>query len=126
MIFLMNDAVLEVNMRELAPPLDAARFRALDLAFVVRLGRELFAARPLLHREDAGRAQRMAALILCKAPDINAALFSAPAAGCPPAEVEARLASLDVSLMATLYTRHGARALTPKAVDTEVWGRMAA
>ncbi len=126
MIFLMNDAMLDVDMRRLAPPVDAGRFRAIQLPFVLQLGRELFAARPLLHREDAGRAARLAALIVCKAPEINAALFSAPAAGCKPEQVEARLAQVGVPVMASLYTRHTGRALNPVVVDAEVWRRLAA
>ena len=38
MIFLMNDAVLDVSMRALIPPVEAGRFRALGLPFVLRLG----------------------------------------------------------------------------------------
>jgi hypothetical protein len=125
-IFLMNDAMLDVDMHRLAPPMEAGRFRALQLPFVLQLGRELFSARPLMQREDPERAIRLAALIVCKAPQINAALFSAPAPGCRPEEVVTRLADLDVLLMASLYTRHAASALNPATVDNEVWRRMAA
>jgi hypothetical protein len=61
-----------------------------------------------------------------KAAQINAALFSAPAVGCHPSQVETRLATLDITLMASLYSRHGGRALNPQTVDAEVWRRMAA
>ena len=126
MIFLMNDAVLDVDMRRLAPPMSAGRFRALELPFVLQLGRELYAKRPLLHRDDRERAMRLAALVVCKAPEINAALFCAPIAGCPPEAVEVRLAQIDVAMIAGLFTRQSACPLDPAAVDAEVWRRMAA
>ena len=126
MIFLMNDTVLDVDMRTLAPPVTAGRFRALSLAFVLKLGRELYAAEPLIHRLEPERAKRLAALILCKAPEVNAALFEAPRAGCPPEHVDARLAEVGVEVMAYLQARHAASALNPYTVDVEVWRRMAA
>ncbi len=126
MIFLMNDTVLDVEMRRLAPPLAAGRFRALTLPFVLRLGGELYAEQPLLHRDDPERAERLAALIVCKAPEVNAALFEAPYAGCSPEQVASRLAEVGVEVMAYLRGRQAAAALTPFAVDCEVWRRMAA
>ena len=126
MIFLMNDALLDVDMRTLAPPLASGRFRALSLAFVLRLGRELYAEQPLLHRDDPDRARRLAALILCKAPQVNAALFEAPSVGCKPDHVGARLAELGIEVLAHLNSRQAAATLTPAVVDWEVWRRMAA
>ncbi len=126
MIFLMNDTVLDVDMRRLAPPLAAGRFRALTLPFVLKLGRELYAEQPLLHRADPERAHRLAALIVCKSPKVNAALFEAPHAGCDPNQVGARLAEVGIELMAHLSGRQADAALTPYAVDCEVWRRMAA
>lgn len=126
MIFLMNDTVLDVDMRALAPPLAAGRFRALSLAFVLKLGRELYAEHPLLHRDDPERAKRLAALIVCKAPQVNAAQFQAPRAGCAPEEVDARLAEVGLEVLAHLHARQGQDALTPFVADCEVWRRMAA
>ncbi len=126
MIFLMNDTVLDVDMRRLAPPLAAGRFRALSLDFVLKLGRELYAEQPLLHRDEPERACRLAALIVCKAPRVNAALFEPPQAGCAPDRVGSRLAEVAVEVLAELSGRQAASALTPYAVDCEVWRRMAA
>lgn len=126
MIFLMNDAVLDLDMRRLVPPVQAGRFRALSLLFVLRLGRELYGERPLLHHEDPERAARLAALIVCKAPEVNAALFAAPRAGCEPDEVQWRLAEVGVEVLASLHTRQRDRSLTPVVADCEVWRRMAA
>ena len=126
MIFLMNDTVLDLEMRTLAPPLATTRFRALSLSFVLTLGRELYAEQPLLHRADHERAKRLAALIMCKAPKVNAALFQAPAADCPPDQVASHLAEVDIEVLVQLRSRQDEARLTPYAVDCEVWRRMAA
>jgi hypothetical protein len=126
MLFLMNDTVLDVDMRSLAPPIAAGRFRALSLAFVLQLGRELYAEQPLLHRTDPERAKRLAALIVCKSPQVNAILFDVPAAGCKPDQVSARLAELGLEVLADLSGRQSRQTLTPYVVDCEVWKRMAA
>ncbi len=126
MIFLMNDTLLDVDMRTLAPPLTAGRFRALTLGFVLRLGRELYAEQPLLHHDNPERAVRLAALIVCKAPQVNAALFGAPHVGCEPYQVGSRLAEIGIEVLAGLSSRQAASTLTPAAADREVWRRMAA
>ena len=126
MVFLMNDTVLDVDMRTLAPPLTAGRFRALTLTFVLKLGRELYAEQPLLHQADPERAKRLAALIVCKAPRVNAALFEVAGAGCKPEQVQSRLAEVGIELMAQLASRQADATLTPWTVDCEVWRRMAA
>lgn len=125
MLFLMNDAVLNLDRQE-RPPLDPARFQALSLGYVMRLGQELFAEQPMLHRTDPQRAERLAMLILAKAPDVNAALFVAPARGCPVDEVQHRLANVSLEVMGDLYRKHRDGALTPVAADRDVWRRMAA
>ncbi len=126
MLFLMNDTVLDVDMRSLAPPLAAGRFRALTLSFVLQLGRELYAEQPLLHRADPERAKRLAALIVCKAPQVNAALFEVAKIGCKPDQVTPRLAELGMEVIADLAVKQSRQALTPAMVDWEVWRRMAA
>ncbi|MGC1304752.1 MAG: hypothetical protein WA840_20470 [Caulobacteraceae bacterium] len=126
MLFLMNDTVLEVDMRKLVPPAQRARFQALTLPFVMNLGREMFAEQPLIHQERSERVLRLAALILSKAPDVNAALFQAPRAGCAPGEVAAELTEVSLPVLGALYERQRQAALTPVAVDREVWRRMAA
>ena len=126
MIFLMNDRVLDVDMAMLGPSMAAGRFRALSLAFVLQLGRELFSERPLLHRDDPARAARLAALIVCRSPRSNAALFEPARPGCAPDQVAARLAEVDAAVIAALHARQSACTLTPYVADCEVWRRMVA
>ena len=126
MLFLINDTVLDVDMRKLVPPAQRARFQALSLPFVMDLAREMFAAEPLLHQERSERVMRLAALILSKAPDVNAALFQAPRAGCAPQEVSAELTEVSPTVLGALYDRQRQAALTPAAVDRQIWRRMAA
>jgi hypothetical protein len=126
MLFLLNDRILDLNLQRFDPPLNIGRFRALSLSFVVKLGQEMFAEHPLLHREDQERATRLALLIALKSPDVNAALFVAPRTACRPDEVATRFASLSLEVMANLYARDRDGGLTPVAADREVWRRMAA
>lgn len=126
MLFLMNDALLDLGGAAAPPPPAAVRLRALTLEHVLKLGAEMFSERPLLHREEPDRARRLALLILCKAPQVNAALFTAPAAGCAPSAVGARVASLGFELMAGLQKAAERGGLDPVTADREVWRRMAA
>ena len=126
MLFLMNDVVLSFDAAELTPPMARDRFAALSLNYVGELGRELFAEEPLLHHKDLERVQRLAALIVAKAPDINAALFVAPARGCRVADVQVRYAQLGVEVMGALLQRQKAGALTNLEADRQVWRRLAA
>ena len=54
----------------------------------------MFAEDPLLHRNDPQRARRLAWLIHDRGPEVNAALFAAPAANCQPDLVEPRFCAL--------------------------------
>jgi hypothetical protein len=125
MFFLLNDVVLRLEAGA-AIPLEAKRFRALNLSSVLRLGAEMFSEQPLLQREDPERAGRLACLIMAKHPDVNAALFVATRRGCPPEQVVSRVAQVSVDVMAALHQRHAHGELTPVAADREVWRRMAA
>jgi hypothetical protein len=126
MLFLLNDRILDLNTRGFQTPLDPARFHALSLAFVVKLGQELFSESPLLHRDEPDRAKRLAQLIVAKAPEVNAALFTPPAQGCRPDEVGSRFANLSIEVMAALTVRDRQGDLNPVTADREVWRRMAA
>lgn len=123
MLFLMNDVVLELSAVPAPAP---ARTRALTLAHVLKLGAEVYADRPLLHREEPERAARLALLIRSKAPEVNAALFVAPVRGCSPAAVSSRLAELSLDVMAGLHDLARRDALNPVTADREVWRRLAA
>jgi hypothetical protein len=126
MLFLMNDRILQLDHDSdlgLAP----GRFDAISTSYAVKLGQELFSEHPMLHREAQERARRLAVLIQAKAPEVNAALFVAPAAGCRPDQVITRFASLSLEVMAALYSRDKAEGgLTPVQADNEVWRRLAA
>ncbi len=126
MLFLLNDRILDLNTRGFEPPLDPARFHALSLAYVVKLGQELFSESPLLHRDEPDRAKRLAMLIVAKAPEVNAALFAAPAQGCRPDEVTNKFANLGIEVIAALTVRERQGELNPVTADREVWRRMAA
>jgi hypothetical protein len=126
MLFLLNDRILELDTRGFQTPLDPARFHALTVPFIVKLGQELFSESPLLHRNEPERAKRLAQLIVVKAPEVNAALFVAPAQGCRPDEVANRFANLSIEVMASLTTRERNGELNPVTADREVWRRMAA
>lgn len=126
MLFLMNDVVLSFDPAELTPPVTRDRFAKLSLSYVGELGKELFSEEPLLHRKDVERAERLAALIVSKAPEINAALFIAPGRGCRVADVQVRYVQLGVEVMATLLERQNSGALTNVEADRQVWRRLAA
>jgi hypothetical protein len=126
MLFLLNDQVLRLERAKLPPPIEAERFRRLSFDFICDLGRELFAEQPLLLRAAPGRAERLAALIAAKAPQINAALFVAPGHRCPSAMVSMQFAVISFENMVWLYQHQQAGLLTKAAADRQIWRRMAA
>ena len=126
MLFLLNDVVLNLAPTEMAPPVASQRFRTLSMTFVEKLGRELFAEEPLLHRFNPERARRLASLILLKQPEINAALFVAPARGCDEKLVSVRYAQIGFEVMGLLYECQQHGALTTVEADRQVWRRLAA
>lgn len=126
MLFLMNDVVFSFDAAELAPPVARDRFAKLSMSYVGDLGRELYAAEPLLHLKDPERAMRLAALIINKSPEINAALFIAPGRGCLVESVQVRYAQLGLEVMGELLKRQKAGSLTNVEADRQVWRRLAA
>jgi len=126
MLFLMNDVVLNLEPADLTPPVSSERFAMLSLAYVGELGRELYAEEPLLHMKDPERAMRLAALIIAKAPEVNAALFIAPGRGCLVDQVQVRYAQIGIEVMGALLARQKAGSLTNLEADRQVWRRLAA
>ncbi len=126
MYFLLNDVVLTLELQLLTPPMMARRFSALTLDCVEMLGREIYAEEPRLQHRRVERAKRLAALIVTKAPQVNAALFVAPARSCSFDHVAVRLATLDVTLLARLYSEQQSGRLTPALADSLVWAQAAA
>lgn len=121
MYFLMNDVVLTLELQLLTPPMLARRFSSLTLDCVQQLGQEIFADDPRLQHRRLERARRLAALIVSKAPEVNAALFVAPQRGCRFDQVRVRLASLDIDLLARLHGEQQSGRLTPAVADKLVW-----
>ena len=124
MLFLLNDVVFDLDEACPATPADARRFEQLGFDYVLELGCELFAEDPLLHRNDAARARRLAWLIANRSTDVNAALFAAPEAGCQPDLVEPRFCTLPAMVMRQLQAK--GRRLDAVAADRAVWNRLAA
>ena len=125
MLFLLNDTLLSLDPRD-QPPLEAGRFHALGLPHLLKLGAEMFAQEPLLHQNNPERARRLALLIRAKEPEVNAALFVAPAKDCAADHVVSRVAQVSLEVMANLNARAKSGDLNPATGDREVWRRMAA
>ena len=126
MLFLLNDTVFNLDAIALAPPVAASRFAKLSLRFVGQLGAEMFAKDPLLHLTQPERAARLAALILAKAPEVNAALFVAMARDCPIDQVAVRYAQISFEVMGLLYSRQQDGLRNHLEADRQVWRRLAA
>lgn len=126
MLFLLNEVVLNLDGVPLAPRIMGVRFKALTFNAVIQLGQELYAEHPLLHEARPDRARRLAALLLAKAPQVNAAIFVAPRFGCAPDEVAASYANVQFDIMAELWRRQKAGVLDAVTVDRYVWRRLAA
>jgi hypothetical protein len=126
MLFLLNDVVFDLDEATPVTPADARRFEKLGFDYVLELGCELFAEDPMLHRTDPGRARRLAWLIAERSPEINAALFAAPAVDCDPDLVEPRFCALPDAVINQLGRRGKKGQLDAVAADRAVWNRMAA
>lgn len=126
MLFLLNDVVFDLDETSPVTAVDARRFERLGLDYVVELGCELFSEDPMLHRNDPERARRLAWLIAARSPEINAALFAAPEAGCPADLVEPRFCALPQTAMQQLHRRDERGRLDAVAADRAVWNRLAA
>jgi hypothetical protein len=126
MLFLLNDRVLNLHTVSLAPPVAARRFSRLSHKFISELGAEMFAQEPLLHLNDPEKAARLAALIVAKTPEVNAALFVATAKGCPVEQVAVRYAQVSFEVMGLLYSRQQDGVLSHVEADRQVWRRLAA
>ena len=126
MYFLMNNTVLEIDPSEHVPELQGHRFRGLSFDEVMNLGRELFSQYPNLPISHNQRAQRLAYLIIVKAPGINAIQFIPSRQGCKPQEVSFRYCNLAFEVMANLVSRQMGEGLDSIWVDRLVWGRLAA
>jgi hypothetical protein len=126
MLFLMNDVVFKLDGVIMDARLGGERLKGLTLPAIIRMGQELYAAEPLLHRKGPERAQRLCALIAGKAPMINAALFVAPQKDCPAGDVNVRFVAAQFEVMADLYNLQRAGKLDALRADSKIWRRLAA
>jgi len=126
MLFLLNDVVMTVELEALSEPQVAASLRAMSLNQILQLGREMFAESPRLQHVSQSGPLRLATLITAKQPDINAALFAAPAKGCPPDAVVCRFASLGIEMIHELKGFQDRGAMTKMLADFHVWGKVRA
>ena len=126
MLFLLNDVVFDLDEATPVSLVDARRFEKLGFDYVLQMGCELFAEDPMMHRADPGRARRLAWLIAHTSPDVNAALFAAPAQDCDPDLVEPRFCALPPLVISRLRSRDSRGQLNAVSADRAVWNRMAA
>jgi len=126
MLFLLNDAVFDLDDDVAVDARDLRRFERLGFDYVVELGCELFAENPELHKADPVRARRLAWLIASRQSGVNAALFAAPETGCVPDLVEPRFAVLPDTVLRQLEAKYAKGRLDAVSADRAVWNRMAA
>ena len=126
MLFLINDAIFQLEGVEMDPRMTPDLVAGLPVSTILQLGQEMFAAAPRLQTQFPERARRLALLIATKAPTTNAAQFTAPAAGCPPQTVTARFATAPVEVIAELRALQQAGQLDAASAATRVWERLAA
>jgi hypothetical protein len=72
---------------------------------------------------DEAAAKRLAALIVAKAPQANAALFDTTPIGKGPT-LKPLVVSLSIEVLANLYAEFKADRLTRELVDRRVWSRL--
>ena len=126
MLFLLNDQVLHLEGEVLAAAKAKTASAPLNFEFISRMGQEIFSEDPLVHKNRPERARRLAALIVNKAPTVNAALFVAPSRGCPSGQVQFRYAQVDFDVMCGLAVRQKEAGLSTLDADRHVWKRLAA
>ncbi len=123
MLFLMNDTILDFSLRGVIPPQEEARLRQTSYADILNEGARMFREKPNFHVTDTEAAKRLAALIVAKAPQANAALFDTT----PPGKgkmVKPIVLSVSIEVIASLYTEFKAGRLTRDLVDRRVWSRL--
>jgi hypothetical protein len=123
MLFLMNDTILDFSLRAVIPPHEEGRLRATSYAEVLSEGARLFREKPNFYLVDDNAAKRLAALIVAKAPQANAALFDTTPMGKGPM-IKPFVVSLSIELLANLYAEFKADKLTRALVDQRVWSRL--
>jgi len=124
MLFLMNDTILDFSLRAIIPPQEEIRLRRLTYAEILTEGAKMFRDKPTFHRTDVDAAKRLAALIVAKAPQANAALFDITPIAKGGATVTPYVVSLSIEVLANLYAEFKADRLTRELVDYRIWSRL--
>jgi hypothetical protein len=119
----MNDTILDFSLRAVIPPKEEVRVKATSYAEILNEGARMFREKPNFHLTDPEAAKRLAALIVAKAPQANAALFDIKPAGKGPA-LKPFVVSLSIDVLANLYAEAKADRLTRDLVDRLIWSRL--
>ena len=120
-LFLLNDVVLDLDLKTLASPTILACLPKAPLSRLIGLSCEAFAREPALARASPLKASRLAVMLALKQPEINGACFSALAAGCPPESVSHRFASIAAEMIFDLKGLQDQGRLGPGVVDSHIW-----
>jgi hypothetical protein len=123
MLFLMNDTILDFGLRAIIPPQEEGRLRLTSYADILNEGARMFRENPKFHLTDPDAAKRLAALIVAKAPQANAALFDTTPKGAGPM-LKPYVVSVSIEVLANLYTEFKTGRLTKDLVDRHVWSRL--
>ncbi|MFN3229972.1 MAG: hypothetical protein ACK41P_08985 [Asticcacaulis sp.] len=126
MLFLINDTILDLDTARILHPLEAARFEALGVDFILQLGCELFAADPMVHKTHPERVRRLLSLIALKMPAVNAVEFFVSSNSGRPQDVMATTKVLHEVVLQTMAAQQQAGQLDLATVDKAVWHRRAA
>jgi hypothetical protein len=123
MLFLMNDTILDFSLRAVIPPQEEGKLRYTSYADILNEGARMFREKPNFYLTDRNAAKRLAALIVAKAPQANAALFDITPTGKGPA-IKPYVVSISIEVLASLYAEFKADKLTRDLVDRRVWSRL--
>lgn len=118
MLYLFNDAVVEVDRISTLPPEVLRGIAGLNLDGLLGVVADMVRREPDFARSNPAKARRVAQMLLLRAPQMNAALILPAQDGRPG---EARMLSLGVKIIHDLHHLHLAGALTLDLVRRDVW-----
>jgi hypothetical protein len=123
MLFLMNDTILDFSLRAVIPPKEEGKLRSTTYLDILKEGAQMFRDKPNFYLTDSAAAKRLAALIVAKAPQANAALFDITQTGKGPM-IKPYVVSLSIEVLAGLYADFKEDKLTRELVQRRVWSRL--
>lgn len=121
MHFLLNDTVLDLDLKDLVSMEVVAHLRTLPTLKIVRMITDEFARTPNLAATQPHMARKAAAMLVIKQPEINAALFAPGPDNKGGISYGSRFASLDPGLLLELKGYQDRDQLTPGLVNAYVW-----